>query len=151
MKSKTILVVDDEPDVLETIVEVLEKFRVETAGTFRKALELLETQTYDMAILDIMGVKGLDLLKAAVKKEIPAVMLTAPAMSPEYILQAMELGAASYISKEDIVNLDALLGELFCVLQQGQSPWRLTMKRLEPLLNLSLPQGWKEKHKKLWT
>lgn len=149
MKFKTVLVVDDEPDILETIVEVLEKFRVETAGTFSKALELLETQTYDMAILDIMGVKGLDLLKAAVRREIPAVMLTAPAMSPEYILQAMQSGAVSYISKQDLVNLDALLAELFCALEHGQSPWRLTMERLEPLLNQRLPQGWKEKHKKL--
>ncbi len=71
MKCKTILVVDDEPDILETIVEVLENFRVETAGTFNQATGLLETRAYDMAILDIMGVKGLDLLATAVRKKHP--------------------------------------------------------------------------------
>ncbi|MBI5250386.1 MAG: response regulator [Desulfomonile tiedjei] len=150
MKCKTILVVDDEPDVLETIVEVLERHQIQTAGTFGKALELLETQRYDMAILDVMGVKGLDLLATAVRKEIPAVMLTAPAMNPEYILKSMELGAVSYISKEDLAHLDALLAELLGVLERGESPWRHTMERLEPTLDERLPVGWKDEYKKLW-
>jgi hypothetical protein len=78
------------------------------------------------------------------------VMLTAPAMSPEYILKSMELGAVSYIAKEDLAHLDTLLLELFEVLQQGRSPWPHTIKRLEPLLDKKLPCGWKEKYKKLW-
>ncbi len=55
--------------------------RIETAGTFYKAEELLNTGHYDMVILDVMGVKGLDLLDIAVGKDFPCVMLTAPALS----------------------------------------------------------------------
>jgi CheY-like chemotaxis protein len=149
MEYRTLLVVDDEPDVLETIVEVLENWRIRTAGTFHRAMELLETEKFDLTILDIMGVKGLDLLSAAVRRNVPAVMLTAPAMSPDYILKAMELGAVSYISKEDLVNLDSLLSELFTVLQNGESPWRHTMKRLAPLLDQTSEPGWREKFHKL--
>jgi DNA-binding response OmpR family regulator len=149
MEYRTILVVDDEPDVLETVAEVLENWRVRTAATFNQAMELLETEEYDMTILDIMGVKGLDLLAAAARKNIPAIMLTAPAMNPDYILKAMELGAVSYVSKEDLVNLDSLLKELCSILDSGQSPWPHTMKRLEPFLDQTSPADWREKYPKL--
>jgi len=148
MKSKTILVVDDEPDVLETIVDVLENCRIVTAGTYDQGMQLLETNAYDMAIFDIMGVRGLDLLETAVRKGIPAVMLTAPAISPDYITKSMELGAVSYIAKQDLAHLDSLVAELFEVLERGESPWPYAIKRLEPLLGDRLPAEWKDKYKK---
>ena len=54
LDGKKILIVDDEPDVLEVLEELLKMCRVEKATTFEKAKELLETQPFDMAILDIM-------------------------------------------------------------------------------------------------
>ena len=68
------------PDVFKTIVELLEMCRIETAGNFDKAHQLVETRSYDMVILDIMGVKGLDLLDTAVENEFPCVMLTQPSV-----------------------------------------------------------------------
>jgi CheY-like chemotaxis protein len=103
-----------------------------------------------MVILDIMGVKGLDLLDTAVEKDFPCVMLTAPALSPDYLLKAMQRGATSYLPKEDLANLDSLLTELFEILANGESPWRHTMKRLEPLLDERFPSGWKENYRVLW-
>ena len=77
-------------------------------------------------------------------------MLTAPALSPDYLLKAMQRGATSYLPKEDLANLDSLLKELFGILANGDSPWRHTMKRLEPLLDERFPSGWKENYRVLW-
>jgi DNA-binding response OmpR family regulator len=145
LSGKAILIVDDEPDVLETIREILEQCHVETAGSFASAQQLLETNTYDLVILDIMGVQGLHLLDAAVRRNFPAVMLTAPALSPEYILESMQRGAVSYLPKEDLAHLDSLLQELFAMLDSGESPWPSTMKRLEPLLDDRFPSDWRSR------
>jgi DNA-binding response OmpR family regulator len=58
LKGKKILAVDDEIDILETLEEVLDQCDLDTASTYETAKELLETKTYDAAILDIMGVRG---------------------------------------------------------------------------------------------
>lgn len=147
LDGKTILVVDDEPDVLETIVEVLHTCVVETAGHFDKALEMIRTKRYDMVILDIMGVKGLHLLDASVERNFPTVMLTAPAMTPEYIMGSMEKGAISYIAKEELADLDKLLSELWVVIEEGGSPWDHTLKRLDPIMSARFGFDWREKHK----
>ncbi len=147
LDGKTILVVDDEPDVLETIEEVLDACVVETAGHFDKALELIRTKCYDMVILDIMGVKGLHLLEAAVERNFITVMLTAPAMTPEYLVGSMERGASSYIPKEELADLDSLLSDLWGIIESGKSPWDHTLKRLEPLMCERFGKDWREEHK----
>ena len=58
LKGKKILVVDDEPDVLESLEEILDECDVETASSYESAKELFEKKNFDAAILDIMGVKG---------------------------------------------------------------------------------------------
>lgn len=145
LDGKTILVVDDEPDVLETIVEVLDSCVVETAGHFDKALRLIRTKCYDMVLLDVMGVKGLHLLEASVERNFPTVMLTAPAMTPEYIMNSMEKGAISYIPKEELADLDSLLSELWKVMESGGSPWDHTLKRLDPIMSRRFGRDWRKK------
>jgi PleD family two-component response regulator len=51
LKGKKILVVDDEPDVLESLVEILEECDLETASSFESAKELFEKKEFDAAIL----------------------------------------------------------------------------------------------------
>jgi DNA-binding response OmpR family regulator len=77
LENKRILIVDDEPDVLESLEEALDMSTTVRAQTFEEAYRLLETQTFDIAILDIMGVDGYQLLETAHKKNVVAVMLTA--------------------------------------------------------------------------
>ncbi|MCA1960911.1 MAG: response regulator [Desulfomonile sp.] len=149
MVNKRILVVDDEPDVLETVVEILEKSFVETARTYDEAKDLLSSQGYDLAILDIMGVRGLDLLDDAVKRGIPAVMLTAPGFNPHYVLESMERGALSCFPKEDLAQLDVLLKEIFRIVSQDLNPVAFTIKRLEPLLDARFSPDWKTRLDKL--
>ncbi|MGD2126120.1 MAG: response regulator, partial [Desulfobacteraceae bacterium] len=81
LDGKKIFIVDDEPDVLEVLEELLKMCHVAKASNFEKAEEILESQDFDMAILDIMGVDGYGLLEIANRKKIPAVMLTAHAFN----------------------------------------------------------------------
>ncbi|MFH0825715.1 MAG: response regulator [Pseudomonadota bacterium] len=144
VQRKKILAVDDEPDVLEIIEEILSECDCRTVTTFEEAERLLRTDHYDMVILDIMGVHGLDLLDTAVECGSPAVMLTAHAFDPGTILQSMLLGAVSFFPKEDIENLDWLLPELFDLMEKGESTWPHAMKRLAPLLDARFTPKWRD-------
>ena len=81
LDGKKVLVVDDEPDILESLEELLDMCEVVAASTFDEAKELLESQDFHIAILDIMGVDGYRLLDIANKRDVPAVMLTAHALN----------------------------------------------------------------------
>ena len=100
LKGMTILAVDDEPDVLESIEEVLDICVVHKAASYDTALEHLKNHRHDVAILDIMGVNGFELLKYTVSKGIPTIMLTAHALSEEALQKSAQLGAVSFLPKE---------------------------------------------------
>jgi len=53
-----ILLVDDEPDILEALEELLPACDITTATSFEEGKEFLEGKEFDLAILDIMGVRG---------------------------------------------------------------------------------------------
>jgi len=146
---KRILAVDDEPDFLELVEETLSSYDVQTAKSFETAKELLLTETYDMVLLDIMGVKGLDLLDIAVERNFPAVMITARALDPGTVMQAMLRGAVSYVTKEHVDNLHNLLEELFGLLEKGESTWVHTMKRLAPVLDACFSPEWRDAYKNM--
>ena len=92
LKGKRVLVVDDEPDVLESLTDLLPMCEVTTAAGFDEAVELLESRHFHMAILDIMGVDGYGLLETARKRRVTAVMLTAHALSPEHTVKSFKNG-----------------------------------------------------------
>jgi DNA-binding response OmpR family regulator len=89
LEEKIILVVDDEPDVLETVGEILDMCLLYKAKSYEEGMEYLRGYTIDIAILDIMGVNGFELLKRSVDKGIPTVMLTAHALTPEALKKSM--------------------------------------------------------------
>ena len=101
LEGKKILLVDDEQDILETLEDLLTPNETVRATTFEQAKELLGTQSFDIAILDIMGVDGFKLLKIAKKKKVIGVMLTAHALSPETTLRSFREGAAFYVPKKN--------------------------------------------------
>ena len=92
LKGKWILVVDDEEDILHTVYELLEMCKIDTASTYEEAKALLEKNQYHAAILDIMGVRGYDLLDIATKRNIPALMLTAHALTKEDLKKSARKG-----------------------------------------------------------
>ena len=67
------------------------------AGTYDQAKALLEDQYFEMAILDIMGVEGYELLQVCNEKHVIGVMLTAYAVTPENIKKSYDDGAASFV------------------------------------------------------
>jgi CheY-like chemotaxis protein len=83
VKGKRVLIVDDEKDVLDTLTELLDMCKLDAASSFEQGKEFLENEYYDVAVLDIMGVKGYELLEIANSRDIPALMLTAHALSEE--------------------------------------------------------------------
>ena len=72
LAGKRILAVDDEPDILESIEDILEGSIVDCAGDYSSASEKLKMNRYDLVILDIMGVNGLKLLEEAVERNFPS-------------------------------------------------------------------------------
>ena len=106
LKGKSILVVDDEEDILETIEDILDDSTIHTARTYESASEKIAKHSYDLAILDIMGVNGLQLLDECVAKGMPTVMLTAHAVNPDTLMASIRKGAISYLPKESLADLD---------------------------------------------
>lgn len=122
LAGKRILIVDDEPDILDVLGEILTTCDLTKASSFDSAKEALETKGFDLAILDIMGVNGYALLEIANRKNIPAVMLTAHAFTPDNLLKSMKEGAVAYLPKEEISRIDEFLAELFEAKEKGLSP-----------------------------
>lgn len=130
LAGKRVLIVDDEPDVLDTLEELLPMCRVARASSFDEARHLLETESFDLAVLDIMGVAGFKLLEIANRSRIMAVMLTAHALSPENVLQSYRKGAASYIPKDEMRHIASLLNEILAAHGRGTNPWAGWIERL---------------------
>jgi DNA-binding NtrC family response regulator len=122
LAGKRILIVDDEPDILDILEESLTPCNITRASDFNSAKELLETKVFDLAVLDIMGVNGYALLEIANSKNILAVMLTAHAFTPDNLLKSMKEGAVAYLPKEEIARIDEFLAELFEAKEKGLSP-----------------------------
>lgn len=130
LKGKKILIVDDEKDILEVLEELLYMCRILRASTFQEAKRLLESDQFDAVILDIMGVRGYDLLKIANLKDVPALMLTAQAFTPDNMIKSVKEGAVSYVPKEEITRIEDFLNDIFVAKAKGESPWVAWKKRL---------------------
>lgn len=145
LKDKVVLVVDDEPDVLETVEEELDMCLIHKAADYDTALQYLLSYTYDIVILDIMGVNGFELLKNAVSRGFPTVMLTAHALSPESLKKSIKLGALSFLPKEKISELTTFLEDV--VTDGGKPVWQKLFDRLGGYFNKRFGPDWKEKDK----
>ena len=143
LKDKVILVVDDEPDVLETVEEELDMCLIHKATDYDTALQYLLSYTYDIVILDIMGVNGFELLKNSVSRGFPTVMLTAHALSPESLKKSIKLGAVSFLPKEKISELRHFLADV--VLGEGKPVWKKLFAKLENYFGKRFGPDWKEK------
>ena len=150
LEGKKILIVDDEVDVLESLEDLLDECEIETASTFESAKELLEENAYDAAILDIMGVRGFDLLEVATEKKIPALMLTAHGLNPDNLVGSIKLGAKSYIPKEKMSEIDLYLQEIFVTQEKGIEQSGNWFARLSSFFDDRFGSGWKNKDKKFW-
>lgn len=111
LTSAKILVVDDEPDVLQFLEEIFEEeYQVFSADTPQKALDIAKAEMPDLIVSDVMmpGMNGFELCEF-IKSDfllghIPVVLLTA-LNATEHEIEGLKKGADAYISKPFSVNL----------------------------------------------
>ncbi len=115
MSLNRILVADDEESMRWVLSKALKRkgFSVDLAADGRQALDLIQENSYDLAILDIKmpGITGLDLLDRIreTKSDLLVVIMTAEA-SMKNAVEAMKRGAYDYITKPfDLDVIDAIL------------------------------------------
>ncbi len=117
MSRSRILLVDDEPDIVETVSFMLQSrnYQVSVASGGQEGIEKAKEEHPDLVLLDIMmpDIDGYDVcmkLKAdADTKDIPIIMLTAKGES-EAVLKSHSLGADDYVVKP--FSLPTLLSKL---------------------------------------
>jgi CheY-like chemotaxis protein len=143
LQDKHVLVVDDEPDVLDIVEEELDMCMVRKAQDYDTAMQLLASYTFDIVILDIMGVNGFELLRESVSRGFPTVMLTAHALSPESLKKSIKLGAVSFLPKEKIPELRSYLEDV--VLGGGKPIWKKLFDRMESYFAKRFGPDWQEK------
>ncbi len=150
IENKKILIVDDEPDVLESLEELLNNCETVRAQSYEEASQLLENKDFDIAILDIMGVNGYKLLETATKKNVVTVMLTAHALSPDNIKKSYLGGACSYIPKEEMINIETFLIDVLKAKKEGKNPWTSWYNRLASFCEEKFGKDWDKDEKEFW-
>jgi DNA-binding NtrC family response regulator len=150
LQGKKILIADDEPDILSSLEDLLSSSELVKASTFEEAKKQLETQKFDFAILDIMGINGYELLEIAVEKGITAVMLTAHSLSPEDTVKSFQGGAASYVPKDEIGKIAVFLADIIESKKKGNSPRAKWLDRLEGFYNAKFGRDWMKTDDKFW-
>jgi DNA-binding response OmpR family regulator len=151
LNDKLILAVDDEEDVLAIIEEELSEsadVKLHLATTFETAQQYLQSYKYDLVILDIMGVRGFDLLKIAMEAQLPTVMLTAHAFTPEALKQSIESGARAYLPKE---QLGALVPFLEDVLKLNYTTgWKKALDKADRHFKRKFGSDWRKSEQEFW-
>ncbi|HEY3278125.1 MAG TPA: response regulator [Syntrophorhabdaceae bacterium] len=146
LDGKRILAVDDEPDVLnvlnEEIMFACPHATFEKATNYEDAAKLLKSKEYDVVVLDIMGVRGFDLLDIAVKRGFRVAMLTAHALSPEALKRSIDLKARAYIPKEKLGEIVPFLEDLLKF--DYESGWVRLMEKLYGFFAANFETDWEK-------
>src|SRR5512139_3154937 len=130
LKGKMVLIVDDEPDILNALTELLSACKIDRASTFEAAKEFLEKEYYDVVVLDIMGVRGFELLQIAKQRNIPALMLTAHSLDRESLKKSAEEGAAYFVPKAEMGKIDVFVADVIEARDKKKNPWVKWFERL---------------------
>ena len=152
LNGKSILAIDDEPDVLTTLEEEITSAcpgcTFHKASTYKQANELIRAWTYELIILDIMGVRGFDLLELAVAYQRPVVMLTAHALNPEALKRSIEMGARAYLPKEKLGEMVPFLEDV--LEHENLTGWGRLLGNLKGFFNARWGENWKKVDEKFW-
>ncbi|MCX5812251.1 MAG: response regulator [Proteobacteria bacterium] len=132
----------------EEIMDACPKCIFDKATTYEEAANKLESNNYDVVILDIMGVSGFVLLNIAVEKNLKVVMLTARALSPEALKQSYEKGARAYLPKEKLGEIVPFLED---VLKYEFEPgWKRLFEKLHGFFTETFESDWEKKTGMNW-
>jgi CheY-like chemotaxis protein len=151
LSEKLILAVDDEEDVLDIIEEELTgsaNCTLHRAMTFEKAQQYLVSYTYDLVVLDIMGVRGFDLLRIAANAGFPVVMLTAHAFTPDALKKSIDLGARAYLPKEKLGSLVPFFEDVLKL--SYSSAWKKALDHVASLFAHKFGSEWRTSEADFW-
>lgn len=142
-----LLIVDDEADILaiveQEICETCPSCQVDTATDYEHATDFLKSKEYDLVILDIMGVRGFDLLKSAVERNFKVVMLTAHALNPDALKKSHDMGAMAYLPKDKLGELIPFLEDV--LRNDHKSGWKQLLEKLDDFFNKEWGPDWRGK------
>ena len=152
LSGKKVLAVDDEPDVLtvleEEIMGACPDCKFDKATTYEKAAELIKSNSYDVVILDIMGVRGFDLLALSVSRNFRVAMLTAHALTPEALKRSFDMKARAYLPKEKLGEIVPFLED---VLKYDYLPgWKRLFEKLKGFFDTKFESNWEKKSGLNW-
>jgi DNA-binding NtrC family response regulator len=147
LSGKKILAVDDEPDVLtvleEEIMGACPDCKFDKAISYEKAAELIKSNFYDVVILDIMGVRGFDLLSLSVSRNLRVAMLTAHALTPEALKRSFDMKARAYLPKEKLGDIVPFLED---VLKYDYLPgWKRLFEKLKGFFDAKFESDWEKR------
>ncbi len=140
---KSILVIDDEKDILKLLQYNLEKegYQFLLAKTGEEGFEIARAKKPDLVVLDLMlpGMDGLEVCKLlrshAGTKNIPVLMLTAKSSEIDQIV-GLEVGASDYISKPFSVKvLLARVKNIFRGREKNEARSEAVLKRGDLILD----------------
>ena len=106
MPNKKLVIVEDEPDILEVLIYNFDREGFEVTGSLEgdKGLKLIQQQMPDLVLLDLMlpGMDGLEICRqlkdSDLTQNIPIIMVTAKGEESDVVL-GLGIGADDYISK----------------------------------------------------
>ncbi len=135
MSDKTILLVDDEPNILELIKLYMasEHYNIETARTGTAALAQFAALKPDLVVLDLMlpEIDGWEVCRRIRRdSDVPIIMLTARTDDIDKIV-GLELGADDYLSKP--FNPRELVARIKAVLRRSTSSGRAIPTGRQPI------------------
>jgi len=152
LNERRILAVDDEPDVLrileEEIMAACPGCTFDKATTYEQANELIRAWTYELIMLDIMGVRGFDLLELAVAYQRPVAILTAHALNPETLKRSIEMGARAYLPKETLGKIVPFLKDV--LKYENLTGWGRLLENLKGVFMVHWGENWKKVDEKFW-
>jgi CheY-like chemotaxis protein len=150
LKGRQMLAIDDEPDVLDILEEELRDLGVELdqASSHDEGLRKISSNTYDLVILDIMGVNGFELLKQAVAAQLPVVVLTAHALSPYTLKTSIELGARAYVPKDRLGQIGPFLEEVLTL--DYRRAWTSLLEKLSGSFSKRFGPEWRQSEREFW-
>ena len=147
LKNKMILAVDDDPDVLmvleEEILEACPECHFHKVTTYKEAVERMLSFTYDVVLLDIIGVQGLELAELAVSLNVPIGMFTAHPLTPEVLEGFINMKTHAYLPKERIGGIVPFLEDMLG--NKYLPEWRLFFDKITGFLGKKIEIDWGKK------
>jgi DNA-binding NtrC family response regulator len=152
LNGKRVLAVDDEPDVLaileEEILYAAPKCELDKATHYDAAAKLSEANKYDPVVLDIMGVKGFDLLDVAVKRKFRVAMFTAHALTPEALKRSYDMKAYAFLPKEKLEDIVPFLEDV--LKYEYAAGWKRLLQKLNSYFKEAFESDWEKKTGMNW-